>query len=142
MDRIRRISFIVAGLIGLFFFVFQGLLFQLFNWTETLKCLTQNNWANFQTFNLVSILMVGTMTFVSFRFPAELVKPGLGKTLLVVFSLFYVVRIGTQFGLYGFHGFSTVGLVGLCLVALAIYLWNLFYFAPVAKSSVQAAPGD
>ena len=136
MDKPKRISFMIAGVISLLFFVFHVLLFRLFNWNETLTCLNQSNWSIFQTFNLVSILMVGTITYFSFRHPVELAKTALGKSLLFVFSLFYLIRIASQFIFFGYEGFGSLMIVVLCLIPALIYLWNSFSF-PAVKHEMQ-----
>jgi hypothetical protein len=134
MDKPKRISLVVAGVISLLFFAFHILLFQLFNWKETLTCLNQNNWAIFQTFNLVSILMVGMITYFSFRHPAELIKTSLGKSLLLVFSIFYLIRIVSQFIFFGYLGAGSLMIVVLCLTPALIYLWISFSRHPLKEA--------
>jgi hypothetical protein len=67
--------------ISLLFFVLHILLFRPLNWKETLTPFDHNNWATFQTFNLVAILMIGMITYFSFRHPAEPAGTTLGKSL-------------------------------------------------------------
>jgi hypothetical protein len=131
MDKPKRIPFAIAGVISLLFFVFHILLFQLFNWEETLANLDHNNWAIFQTFNLVSILMVGMITYFSFRHPVDLAGTSLGKSTLLAFSLFYLIRIVSQFIFFGFQGAGSLIIVVLCLVPAVIYLWVSFSRHPV-----------
>ena len=126
MNKSKRISMTIAGGISLLFLVFHVLFSQLFNWKETLTCLNLTNWAIFQTFSLVAILMVGTITYFTFRHPAELAETSLGKSLLVVFSLFYLIRIVAQFIFFGFQGIGAFIIVVLCLTPALIYLWVAF----------------
>ena len=113
----------IAGGISLLFFVFHILFSQLFNWKETLTCLNLNNWAIFQTFNLVAILMVGMITYFTFLHPVELAEISFGRSLLIVFSLFYIIRIVAQFIYFGFHGVGSLIIVVLCLIPALIYFW-------------------
>ena len=134
MDKPKRISFVIAGVISLLFFVFHIFFFQLFNWKERLISLNHNNWAIFQTFNLVAILMAGMITYFSFRHPTELVQTSLGKSLLVAFSLFYLIRIVSQFIYFGYQGIGSLMIVVLCLIPALIYLW-ISFSRPSAKET-------
>ena len=124
----------VAGGISLLFLVFHMLFSQLFNWKETLTCLDLNNWAIFQTFNLVAILMVGTITYFTYVHSAELAETSLGRPLLVVFSLFYLIRIVAQFVYFGFQGIGSLIIVVLCLIPALIYLRVSFSHSPAKES--------
>lgn len=135
MDKPKRILFVLAGVISLLFFVFHLVLFQLFNWKETLTCLDRTNWAILQTFNLVAILMIGTIAYFTFRHPIELASTSLGKSLLIVFSLFYIIRVVSQFIFFGYQGLGSLMIVVLCLIPALIYLWNSFSFLPVKAAS-------
>jgi hypothetical protein len=118
-----KTSMMVAGGISVLFLLFHLLFPQLFNWKETLTCLNPANWAIFQTYNLVAILMVGTITYFTFRHTVELTETSLGRSLLVVFSLFYLIRTVAQFIYFGFQGISSLVIVILCLAPASIYLW-------------------
>jgi hypothetical protein len=88
--------------------------------------LDHTNWAIFQTFNLVAILMVGMIAYFSFRHPVELAGTALGRSTLLVFGLFYLIRIVSQFIFFGFQGASSLVIVVMCLVPALIYLWISF----------------
>lgn len=135
MSKTKRISMMTAGGISALFLVFHALFFQLFNWKEALTCLSPANWAIFQTFNLVAILMVGTITYFTFRHPAELAVTPIGKSLLVVFGLFYLIRILAQFIFFGFQGIGALIIVILCLIPALIYLWVSFSRSPVTDKA-------
>ncbi len=118
-----KTSMMVAGGISILFLIFHLLFPQLFDWKETLTCLDPANWAIFQTYNLVAILMVGTITYFTFRHTVELIQTSLGRSLLVVFSLFYLIRTAAQFIYFGFQGIGSLVIVILCLAPASIYLW-------------------
>jgi hypothetical protein len=123
MERTDRILMVLAGVISPLFSVFHILFFKLFNWAETLACLDHANWAIFQTFNLVSILMIVAITYFTFRHPQELIKTSLGKSLSVVFGLFYLIRVVAEFVFFGYSGGSIV-ILALRLVPAWIYLYT------------------
>ncbi len=125
MKKNSRIALRIAGSIGVLFTVFHLFFYQLFNWRETLACLSRDNWAIFQTYHLASILMVGMIAYISLRCPGELATSALGKPLLVVFSLFYLVRIAAEFLFFGFSGGMSLVIIALCAIPALIYLYTL-----------------
>jgi hypothetical protein len=135
MNKSKRISMTIAGGISLLFLVFHALFFQLFNWKETLTCLNHNDWSIFQTFNLVAILMVGMITYFTFRHPTELAVTPLGRSLLVVFGLFYLIRAIAQFIFFGFQGGGSLIIVALFLISALIYVWTSFSYTPTADKA-------
>ncbi len=128
MEKTIKIMMVVSGVISLLFSVFHVLFFKLFNWAETLACLDHANWATFQTFNLVAILMVVAITYFSFRYPGELIETSLGKSLSVVFGLFYLIRVVAEFVFFGYDGVRSIVILVLCLVPALTY-----FLASVAR---------
>lgn len=127
-----------AGGISIVFLLFHLLFPLLFNWKETLNCLSPNNWAIFQTFNLVAILMIGAITYFTFLHAAELAETPLGRPLLVVFSLFYLIRILAQFIFFGFQGAGSFIILILCLLPASIYLRIAFSRSQTADKTKGA----
>jgi hypothetical protein len=96
MEKNLRFLLVIAGVISLLFSVFHVLFFVIFNWKETLSCLDHNNWAIFHTFNLVSILMVLTITYFSLFKTKDLLTNRLASPLLFVFSLYLSYSLGIR----------------------------------------------
>lgn len=122
MNQFVKTSLIVAGCISLLFLIFHIAFPWLFNWDKTLACLDRANWAILQTFNLGSILMVATMVFFSFRYRNELVHATLGRPILIVFALYYLIRIAAEFMFFGFAIPSSIIIIALCLIPALAYL--------------------
>jgi len=79
--------------------------------------------------------MVGAITYFSFRHPVELANTALGKSLLLVFSIFYLIRIVSQFIFFGYQGVSSLVIVLLCLIPALIYLWISFSRPPAQETA-------
>ena len=75
-----------------------------------------------QTFNSVTLLIVGAITYFSFRYADEMPKTGMGRSLLAVFGLFYLIRIASEFVFMGFSGTGSLVIIVLCLIPAVSYL--------------------
>jgi hypothetical protein len=135
-----KLLILLAGAINVLFFLFHLLFYSLFNWKETLACLNHGNWAIFQTFYLGSLLIVGTMAYLSLRFPADLHTTGLAKSISFTFSLYYLIRIAAQFLFFGFAGAMSYVIVLLCAVPAAVYMWAAFC-SVLDSEKAQSASG-
>jgi hypothetical protein len=113
----------IAGGISLLFTFFHLLFPWLFNWPEALLLLDPVNRAIFETFSLVSILMLLMISFLSFRYPDAMIETQLGRWLCFFFGAFYMLRIGAEFLFFGFSGLESIGIVGLCLIPSVQYFY-------------------
>jgi len=113
----------IAGVIGLLFTAFHLYFYVLFKWQQSLACLNKTNWSIFMTYHVASIFFVGTITYFSLFHPTELITTKLGRSLLVVFSIFYLIRLAAEFLFFGFNGVSSLVIVILCLIPTVIYAW-------------------
>ena len=128
----------VAGGINVLFFLFHLMFHSLFDWKESLGCLSHGNWAIFQTFYLGSLLIVGTMAYLSLRFPTDLYASRFGKSISFTFSLYYVIRIAAQLLFFGFAGPISFVIVALCAAPAFVYMWATFYSAKETATSLPA----
>jgi uncharacterized protein YhhL (DUF1145 family) len=87
-----------------------------------------------RTFNSVTLLVVAAMAFFSFRYPDELVRTSMGRALLMVFGVFYLIRIASEFIFIGYSGAGSLVMIILCLVPALSYL-----VAAISPSQRRAA---
>lgn len=98
----RPEHWIVAG--GMFstaLAVFHLSFWKLFRWKTELAGLTSLNRAVVQVLNLSLTLVFVIFAYVSFAYPAELLTPGLGRTLLFLIALFWYLRAVQQVLFFG-----------------------------------------
>lgn len=93
----NRLLLKVAASVNLVFFLFHIPFYWLLDWKHTLSCLSQDNWAIFQCFNIISIGLLFFMSYVVFFNMKDLEKSALGKSLLIFASSFYFFRIVAEF---------------------------------------------
>jgi len=123
MKNKTRVSLFVAGGVSAFFTVIHGLMFySLLSNQNLISPDPMMIRALLQTFNSVTLLMVAAMAYFSFRYPDELVKTPMGKSILIVFGIFYLIRIASEFVFFGYSGVGSLVIVILCLVPALIYL--------------------
>ncbi len=123
MKNKTRVSLFVAGGVSAFFTVIHGLMFySLLSNQNLISPDPMMIRALLQTFNSVTLLMVAAMAYFSFRYPNELVRTPMGKSILIVFGVFYLIRIASEFVFFGYSGMGSLVIVILCLVPALIYL--------------------
>ena len=110
-----------AGLICLLIMIFHALFHKMFNWPESLNCLDNRNRSIFLTYHFIIILITGFMAFVALFQTKSLLQSNLRYSILGMFSLFFLIRIITEFTLFGIRSSSPVILI-LCLVPMAFFL--------------------
>jgi hypothetical protein len=114
--KISVICLHIAGVICLFYAVSHSLFERMFNWESTLSCLSQFDRAIMLTYHYLIIMTIGFMSFVSV-FQAKLIlESRIGKSVLVMFSVFYIIRIITELTLFGFSGKQSIVLIVICII--------------------------
>jgi hypothetical protein len=115
-----------AGIVNLFFFLFHIPFYWMFKWGENLSVLDINSRNILLTFNVISICLLFYFTFILLRYTRLILDSVLGSMLLILISVFYAVRIGAEFYLWGFRGFSSAIIVVLCAIPVACCLIPFF----------------
>jgi len=102
-------------LLGIFHLLFWKI--QLFNWEVELKQMSSINSGVLQIMNLCLIVIFFFMAFISFFHNKELINTSLGKSILIGFSIFWLLRFIEQFLFFGYNGmlFPLIFLIGFFL---------------------------
>ncbi len=123
MKSMTRVSLFVAGGVSAFFTIIHCLMgYGLLSNQNLVSPDPMMIQALLQTFNSVCILMVAAMAYFSFRYPDELVTTSIGKSLLIVFGIFYLIRTAAEFIFFGYSGVGSLVIIVLCLVPALSYL--------------------
>ncbi|MBP7737374.1 MAG: hypothetical protein KA369_15445 [Spirochaetes bacterium] len=114
-----------AGVYNFLFAIFHVLFWRLklFNWEEELPKMSVLNSAVMQVMNMCLIAVFLLSGFISFYHNDELINSSLGKSLLIGFSIFWLLRLIEQFVFFGYRGpLPAVFLLGFLLYAIpALY---------------------
>lgn len=115
----------IAGVISLLFMILHTMFHKLCNWPASIACLDNGNRSILLTYHYISILITGFMAFVSLVQTKEILNSQLKYSILGMFSLFYLIRIITEFTHFGIQSSSAIILV-LCAMPVLCYLYPLF----------------
>ncbi len=130
-----RVSLFVAGGVSAFFTLFHGLMsYSLAANPGLISPDPMGIQALLQTFNSVTLWTVAAMAYFSFRYPDELARTSIGKSLLVVFGMFYLIRIASELVFVGYSGMGSLVIIVLCLLPALCYL-----VAALSPSQTRAA---
>jgi len=116
----------IAGVVCAFFVVSHCMFNRMFNWETSLSCMSQWNRAIMLTYHNLIILIIGFMSVVSVFQAKHIVESKIGTSILVLFSAFYLLRIITEFTLFGFSGTGSIIVIAMCLVPIVLYFIALF----------------
>ena len=117
----------IAGSISLLFMLFHFAFYKLFDWQHTLNCLSQNNRSILLTYHYISILITGFMGIISLFQTKALLNSSLKYSILSMFGLFYLIRIVTEFTLFGFAKSPSPVILIMCTIPMILYTLPLFY---------------
>ena len=126
MQHKHLIMIRIAGGICLFFMLFHLAFYKLFSWDTSLNSLTLNNRSILLTYHYICILIIGFMGILPFIQGKELLKSPLKYSVLGFFSLFYLLRIVTEFTNFGFIHVHSPIIIIMC--AIPIFLFSIPIF--------------
>ncbi len=116
----------IAGIVCAFFTVSHSLFNRMFHWETSLSCLSQLDRAIMLTYHYLIILIIGFMSVVALFQPKQIIESKIGSSVLLLFSVFYLLRIVTEFTLFGFSGSGSIIIVAMCLVPMVLFIVPLF----------------
>ena len=126
MDNLGNVIIIAGGIFNLGFAIFHLMFWQLFHWKKDLALLTPVNRAIMQILNLCLTFIFLAIAYISFFHSAEMASTGLGKSLLIVFSLFWFLRMLEQIIFFGIKNKVSLVLTLVFFVGSVIYTLPLF----------------
>jgi hypothetical protein len=112
---------ISGGIYMLALIVFHVLFWRIFRWPESLSPLNKVNKSTMQVLNLSITFIFAIFAYISFVHTEELVNTSLGKTMLILISLLWLIRAVLQVIFYGFRHSASVGLTAFFLLGAMLY---------------------
>lgn len=116
----------IAGCISLLFMFFHLAFQKMFDWEHTLSCLSQDNRSILLTYHYISFLITGFMGIIPLFQTKVLLSSPLKYSILSMFALFYLIRIVTEFTLFGFSMPQSLIIIFMCAIPLFFYSIPLF----------------
>lgn len=100
---------------GLFLMLHIGF-YWISRWEQTLQVMNPTDKAIMLTLNLVGVLFLIYITGVSFLLTKQLPQTSAGRSVLLFFASFYLLRIVAEFVFFGFAAPKSIVAVLLCLI--------------------------
>lgn len=113
MKATRQIQ--IAGYVSALLFFFHIPFYWLFDWKNSLACLSRDNWLIFHCFNVISIFLLLLMSVASIFHAEEMLRTKVGRLLAMYIFGFYVFRIVAEFVLKGWNEVELV-IVAICAI--------------------------
>ena len=97
MGNFNNIVVIVGAIIFLLFGLFHLFFWRIFDWKNDLIKLSQINSNIIQMLNIGTSLLLLSFGFILIIYRIDILSTGLGKAILIVSSLFFLVRLILEF---------------------------------------------
>jgi hypothetical protein len=120
------ISLRIAGIICLLFVLFHFAFYKIFNWENALNCISHSDRSIMLTYHYISILILSFMSIVSLFQSKQIIESKIKVSVLLLFSCFYLIRIITEFSLFGYKGLPSVVILIMCLIPLVLFSIPIF----------------
>ncbi len=115
-------TFVVAGgIYCLGFAVFHLAFWKVFRWKEDLRSLTYINRAIMQILNLCLTFAFVVFAVPSLAMPRDMVSTDLGRMLLMLIAIFWLLRAGEQVWFFGLRNRVSIAFFALFLAGSALY---------------------
>jgi hypothetical protein len=116
----------IAGVISILFTLFHAGFYWIFKWSQTLSVMNPIDKGILLTFNLISILLLLYSVVLSLGFARQLIETIVGKSLLLFFTIIYVVRIYSEVAYFGFRIPGSIMIISVCLIPAICFSLPVF----------------
>jgi len=117
----------IAGVFSILFTLFHAGFYWIFNWSKTLIVMNPIDKAILLTFNLIGILLLLYLLILAFGFTRQLIETTVGKSLLLFFTLFYAVRIFSEFAFFRHEMPLSLVIITMCLIPAICFSLPVFF---------------
>ena len=115
-----------GGIYNLILIVFHLLFWKLFDWRKDLSSLSHINRAIMQVLNLSLTFVFLIFAYVSFFHHSELLITKLGRSLLILMAIFWLLRAIEQIVFFGFRSHISKAFFMFFMLGAVIYTLPLF----------------
>lgn len=116
----------IAGVVSILFTLFHAGFFWLFKWSQALSVLNTSDRGILLTFNLICIMLLLYSVILSLGYTRQLIGTIAGKSILLFFTAFYLVRIYSEFAYFGFRMPSSIFIIAICLIPTVSFGLSVF----------------
>jgi hypothetical protein len=106
----------IAGVISILFTLFHASFYWIFKWSQTLTAVNPTDRGILLTFNLIGIALLIYSVVLSLGYTRQLIETVAGKSLLLFFTGFYLIRIFSEFAYFGFRMPASIVIIIVCFI--------------------------
>lgn len=117
----------IAAVLSILFTFSHSAFYWIFKWSQTLGTMNPIDKAILLTLNVMGILLLLYSVIVSLAYTRQLTETSVGKSLLLFFSVFYVVRIVCEFAYFGFRMPGSIMIIAVCLIPAVCFSLPVFF---------------
>ncbi len=110
-----------GGLYMVSLVIFHLLFWRIFNWPRALSRLNPIDRSTLQVLNISITLLFAMFAYISFVYTNELLTTSLGKMLLVLIAIFWLLRAAQQLFFYDMRHPASIGLTLYFLLGAGLY---------------------
>jgi hypothetical protein len=118
----------IGGVINFLFVVFHLAFWKLFDWQQSLACLSLGNRAIMEVLNIHTAYVLLVFAILSFVFSHEISTTKLGQSIGIAIAAFWILRAVNQPVFWGISSIKSWVIIAVCLVAAMLYLVPLMRF--------------
>jgi len=122
MYEIEGVVVLVGGIYNLAFGIYHLMFWKLFKWKEDLKNIHLVNRGIMQILNLCLAFLFFVMAYISIFNIKDLLDTGIGKTLIISFAVFWLLRSIEQIVFFGLK--SKISVIHFILFILGALIYT------------------
>ena len=123
----RIILLRTAGFVCVLFMLTHLAFQSVLNWNDSLACLSSSDRAIMLTYHYISILLLGYMAVVLLFQAKEILISKLRYSLLGMIILFFIIRITTEFTLFGWSIPDSPVILFMCMLPVFLLVLSILY---------------
>lgn len=117
----------IAGSISLLFMLFHFAFSKMLDWQHSLSCLSQVNRSILLTYHYISILITGFMGLIPLLQAKTLLNSKLKYSILIMFGLFFLIRIVTEFTLFAADKHPSPVILIMCAIPFVCFMLPIIH---------------
>jgi hypothetical protein len=129
---------IIGGIWNIFGFVFHAMFWKLFDWPESLLCLSHDNRAGMQVIEIQLMLVFLFFAYISLFHTSTMLNNSIGRGLAWFIVIFNLVRLINQFLFWNPLLPQSITIVILCLISMSIYIIPLILSKNFVNESLSS----
>lgn len=118
---------LLGGFYNIGFALFHLMFWKIFGWKTELSKLRRIHRSVMQVLNLCLTFCFIFFGYISIFQAEEMIASGLGRTLLLFISLFWLVRAVEQIVFFDFKNLTSIAMTILFLLGSCLYAYPLFF---------------